>query len=191
MITVVVPSIPIRPHLLGRALESIERQEMQPHEVIVEMDDGRTGAAATRQRGLEKVTTEWVAFLDDDDEFMTHHLSSLHAAALEQEADYVYSWYEVVGGIDPMSQFFCLPWDNEQPHQTTITTLVRTDLAQSIGFGGSPEPDPNGGGILVGGEDYRFTLGCMAAGAKIWHLGVKTWYWHHDSGNTSGLPTRW
>jgi hypothetical protein len=191
MITVVVPSIPPREGMLNRALASVQAQTLLPAETIVEIDHGRTGAAATRQRGLERVKTEWVAFLDDDDEFMPFHLQQLSIAAYQSEADYVYSWYEVVGGSDPMGQFFGAPWDNAQPHQTTITTLVRTELAQSVGFGGEPEADPNGGGAIVGGEDYRFTLGCMEKGARIHHLPQRTWLWHHHGANTSGLPANW
>jgi hypothetical protein len=177
--------------MLDRALASVKAQTYQPKDVIVEFDDSRSGAAATRQRGLTKVATPYVAFLDDDDEFLPEHLDLLLDTMQGWQADYVYPWYEVVGGTDPMPQFFGLPWDNEQPHQTTITTLVRTDLAQEVAFGGEPESDPNGGGFLVGGEDYRFTLGCMERGARIVHLPRRTWLWHHHGANTSGLPTNW
>jgi len=190
-VTVVMPTIPPRAAMRDRALQSVRGQTRLPEAVVVEVDDAREGAAATRQRGLEAVETEWVAFLDDDDEFLPHHLESLHAAATALRADYAYSWYEVVGGIDPMPQFFGVPWDDAAPHQTTITTLVRTELALAVGFGGEPMEDPNGGGVTVGGEDYRFTLGCLAAGAVIYHLPARTWRWHHHGRNTSGLASRW
>jgi glycosyltransferase involved in cell wall biosynthesis len=188
LVTVVIPSIPPRAAMLARAVGSVLAQTNKDLDIIVQVDEERLGAAANRQRGLEQVDTEWVAFLDDDDEFLERHLQVCLDAAYEHDADYVYPWYNVINGGDPMSQFFGLPWDNNQPHQTTITTLVKTDLAQSIGFGGDPEPDPNGGGIIVGGEDYRFTLGCMEAGAKIHHVADRTWNWHHHGRNTSGLP---
>lgn len=193
LVTVVIPSIPTRAGngLLDRALASVKAQTSRPAEVIVEFDDDRLGAAVTRDRGLRRVKTPYVAFLDDDDEFKDHHVASLLLYAQAHDADYVYPWYDVVGGTDPMSQFEGLPWDDAQPHQTTITTLVRTELAQAVGFGGEPEPDPNGGGVLVGGEDYRFTLDCMEKGAKIVHLSRRTWRWHHHGANTSGLPDRW
>jgi len=190
-ISVVIPSIPVRPGMLAQAVTSVKDQTLLPHEIIVEMDEDREGAAATRQRGLQKVTTPWVAFLDDDDAFLERHLRSLLDHALEQEADYVYSWYNVINGTDPMPQFFGLPWDNEQPHQTTITTLVRTEIAQEVGFRQGSMEDPNGGGIEVGGEDYVFTLGCMELGAKIHHLADRTWNWYHHGNNTSGLPSNW
>lgn len=193
LVTVVIPSIPTRVDngLLDRALHSVKMQTSRPAEVVVEIDEDRLGAGPTRNRGLMRVKTPYVAFLDDDDAFKPEHIDLLLDTMQGHDADYVYSWYDVIGGVDPMPQFFNLPWDNAQPHQTTITTMVRTELAQSVGFGGEPEPDPNGGGIYVSGEDYRFTLGCMEKGAKITHLPRRTWQWFHHGANTSGLPNRW
>ncbi len=57
----------------------------------VEYDHEHTGAAATKNRGLAKVTTEWVAFLDDDDQFKPEHLEKLREAQLDSGADVVYS----------------------------------------------------------------------------------------------------
>jgi hypothetical protein len=193
LVTVVIPSIPLRVDngLLDRALASVKAQTSLPKEVVVEFDYDREGAGIIRTRGLAKVTTPYVAFLDDDDEFKPEHIDLLLDTMQAHGADYVYPWYDVVGGTDPMSQFENQPWDNEHPHQTTITTLVRTDLAQSVGFATPPMEDPNGGGIFVGGEDWRFTLGCMDQGAKIVHLPRRTWRWHHHGANTSGLANRW
>jgi hypothetical protein len=72
--------------------------------------------------------------------------------------------------------------------QTTVTTLVRTELAQDVGFLWPADSEIDG---QRAGEDWEFTRGCMAYGAKISHLVEHTWLWHHDSGNTSGLPDRW
>ena len=189
-VTVVVPTIPARRSLLRRALTSVDAQTLGDPEIVVEVDHSGEGAAATRQRGLEAVRTPWVAFLDDDDEFLPGHLEALRACAEWSGADYVYAWYEVVGGTDPMPGNFGRPFDPAAPVQTTITVLVRTDLAQAVGFRGGPVADPNGSGLTVGGEDHRFTLGCAAAGADVRHLPVRTWLWHHHGGNTSGLPAR-
>jgi glycosyltransferase involved in cell wall biosynthesis len=147
----------------------------------------------TRQRGLDTVETEWVAFLDDDDEFLPEHLELLMNAALEQDADYVYSWYHVIGGTDPRPEVFGRPWDPENPVQTTITTLVRTTTAQAAGFLVDPEEtdDLTSPDRHYAGEDWRFTQRVNDAGAHIYHLPMKTWNWYHHSGNTSGLPNRW
>lgn len=191
-ITVVVPTIPPRANLLARALASVEIQTLQPKAVIVETDTDRLGAALTRQRGLEKVETEWVAFLDDDDEFMAHHLRSLSLWAVFQRADYVFSWYHVCGGTDPRPEEFGLPWDRECPRQTTVTTLVRTEIALAVGgFSSDGEDNLHSPDRHYAGEDWLFTERVNASGATISHLPRKTWYWHHHGANTSGLPGKW
>lgn len=209
-ITVVVPSIPTRGIQLSWALQSIKQQLLPATEVIVEMDTNHTGAGATRQRGLSKVKTKWVAFLDDDDCFDLNHLKLLMEHALENEADYAYSWFWTIPGrmpplradepvtdlcdVFPVSHFTD-PWDPADPRQTTITTLVRTELAQAVGFVTPISADTKDG--QRPGEDWDFTLGCNQLG-KISHLAYRTWYYRHWGfgmkgipGNTSGLGSRW
>lgn len=198
-VTVAIPSIPPRAHLLRRAVDSVLNQTW--HSVAglsIAVDNRREGAGVTRQRALEGVNTEWTAFLDDDDEFMPQHIEALMQHALETNADYVFSWFEVVGmggrrlgDRDPVfpPTHFTEPWDDNHPRQTTITVLVRTELAQAVGF--VPPPDGKTIDGQTWGEDWQFTLGCLAIGAKISHLVERTWLWHHDSLNTSGRPDRW
>lgn len=191
-ITVAIPTIPPRYGLLARAIRSVAGQSLPPDALSVAWDTERQGAAVTRQRALDAVQTGWTAFLDDDDEMLPTHLAQLMRHARETEADYVYSWFETVPhGCDPFPTYhFTNEFNLADPIQTTITVLVKTDLAKSVGF---VEQDDEG--KLVGGqrwgEDYEFTLGCLRAGAKISHLVERTWLWHHDSGNTSGRPDRW
>lgn len=191
-ITVVIPTIPPRRHLLERALESVKAQTLLPQHVIVNEDRQRHGAAITRQRALEQAKTDWVAFLDDDDEFKPGHLSCLAAAAQETGADYVYSWYDVVGGTDPRPEQFGQQFDPCNPTQTTITTLVRTELAQEAGFlPDTPDTTLRSPDRYYAGEDWLFTRRCNDLGAYIFHTPFKTWKWWHWGGNTSGLPDRW
>jgi Glycosyl transferase family 2 len=61
------------------------------------------------------VTTEFVAFLDDDDTFMPEHLEKLREAQLDSGADVVYSMpfipqLAAQGGIDP-SGMWGAPFD--------------------------------------------------------------------------------
>jgi glycosyltransferase involved in cell wall biosynthesis len=90
-ITVVIATIPPRVKLLRKALASVVMQTLQPAAIVVEYDHERTGAAATKNRGLARVISEWVAFLDDDDQFMPEHLEKLAAAQHESSAGVVYS----------------------------------------------------------------------------------------------------
>jgi glycosyltransferase involved in cell wall biosynthesis len=187
-VVAVIPSIPVRTQLLDRAVTSVRNQQRAVDRLVVAVDHNREGAARTRLRGLLGASgSDWVAFLDDDDEWLPSHVEVLLAAADETGADYVYSWFETVpGGRDPFPPFFFTdPWDDARPRHTTMTVMVRTELALRVGF--TPPTD----GATCGNEDWRFTLGCMAQGAKIHHVPQRTWLWHHDSGNTSGLPDRW
>ena len=184
-VTVVVPFHTQRETngYLQRALRSIDQQTLRGVQVIAVRDEERQGAAVTRQTGLMLVDTPWVAFLDSDDEMDPCHLERCMGAAEERGADYVYPWFRVMGGHDPFPMFFGKPFDPTSPNSTTITILVRTELAQDVGF----TQDPN---VQVSGEDYQFTLGCVARGANIWHHPERTWTWHHHGSNSSGMPGR-
>src|SRR6202000_2030863 len=149
------------------------------------------GAIATRNRALAHVTTPYVAFLDDDDEMLPEHLISLWSTKEMNDADYVYSYYPVVDpsgprrpDLDPLGTFG-KPFDPKRPVQTTVTTLVRTELAQDVGFSIPDDIPPTPDGNRAG-EDWAFTLGCVAAGAYIHHLPERTWLWHWHGMNTSG-----
>jgi glycosyl transferase family 2 len=172
--------------MLRRAVGSVMAQTFVPAAVAVAVDRDGIGAAETRQGALTMVQTEWVAFLDDDDQMLPQHLETLMRAALETGADYVYSWF-TDDHVDPLGHFG-KPFDPDNPTQTTITTLVRTDLAQEVGFRAPPP-----GELIHGqpyGEDFQFTLGCLEMGAEILHVPERTWIWNWHGNNTSGLPWR-
>src|SRR5690349_19947683 len=98
-ITVAIPSIPVvRSAMLAQAVRSVLRQSLPAAALSVAFDTTAAGAAATRQRALDAVRTPWVAFLDDDDQFKPEHLEKLYLHAMNSGADYVYSWFEMVGG---------------------------------------------------------------------------------------------
>lgn len=189
-VSVVIPTHPARISngMTKRAFGSALLQAYTPDEVIVEIDKQRAGAAVTRNRGLQQVSSEWVAFLDSDDQLKKNHLEVLVNAALETGADYLYTWYEPIGfAYDPLPHFGKV-FDPERPTQTTITTLVRAELAKEIGF-----RDVTPGKLIDGqryGEDFQFTVECIAAGATILHIPQRTWLWNAHGANTSGLPTQ-
>jgi hypothetical protein len=163
-------------------------QSYPPAGIIIEVDKHREGAAVTRNRGLQKVSTPWTAFLDSDDQLKKQHLEILVRAAQETGADYLFTWYDPIGfRYDPLPHFGKV-FDPENPTQTTITTLVRTELAQEVGF-----RDVEPGKLVDGqryGEDYQFTVECIAKGAEIVHVPQRTWLWNAHGLNTSGLPTQ-
>jgi hypothetical protein len=209
-VTVVVPTIGPRIEMLRQARESIWNQTLLTRRLVVQEDVAHEGAAATRHKGLMRVRTPWVAFLDDDDLMQPDHLEKLLRHALDTGADYVFSWFWTspsrrvpLGATeaepdlcDPFPvTHFTDPWDPAAPRQTTVTTLVRTELAREVGFA-----QPEEGEMVKGqraGEDWVFTLRCNELG-KISHLPERTWRWRHwgfgrvgQAGNTSGLGSRW
>jgi Glycosyl transferase family 2 len=184
-ITVAISSIPVRTSLLHRALASIAVQTLPAEALSIAIDIDRQGAGPTRTRALRQVQTPWLAFMDDDDELLPHHLETLCNAQCEFGADVVWPWFQVIGGYDPIAGNRGKQWNHDEPHTFPITTLVRTELAQQCFF---PEPLSNVG---CSGEDFNFWMQMSNLGAKFHHVNEITWRWFHDSGNTAGLPTRW
>ncbi|MGH2964485.1 MAG: glycosyltransferase family 2 protein [Solirubrobacterales bacterium] len=96
-VSVIVPAFNRAP-LLRRALQSITQQRPRLAAQVIVVDDASTddtaevaqafgaqvithernlGAAATYESGLRAASNEWVALLDDDDEWLPHHLDTL------------------------------------------------------------------------------------------------------------------
>lgn len=98
-VSVIIPTYN-RAHLIGRAIQSVLNQTYQDFEIIV-VDDGSTdntdevvkdfgderigyirhkgnkGGAAARNTGIRAAKGEYIAFLDDDDEFLPNKIESL------------------------------------------------------------------------------------------------------------------
>ena len=202
-ITVVVPTIPVRPVMFERAVRSVfeAREQMHlrfgdnvPVYLHTPLDVMREGAAVVRHRGLLDVRTAWMAFLDDDDAMHPDHLVELFTAAMEHQADYVWSRFQIrfpdgrtFQGPQFLGEKAFQQWNDEDPCQTTVTTLVRTQLA--LDAGGFLFDDD--GSEVDGnrrGEDHVFTLRCRKAGGTFRHVEKVTWDWWHHGRNTSGLP---
>lgn len=185
-ITVVVATIPPRADLLARALASVATQTLPPAEVVVECDTDRLGAAATRNRALERVATEWVAFLDDDDELYPDHLRALARCARLTGTDVVYPGYDA--DVDPTGMFG-VPFDPvllRRANYIPVTVLARTDAVRAAG-GFQPHPDRNGDPC----EDWGLWLAMLDRGARFVHLPRRTWRWHNRGDSTRGRADRW
>jgi len=159
----------------------------------IEVDLERTGAAATRNRALSRVDTEWVAFLDDDDQWSNHHVNSLLEHAERTGADVVYPGCRVVGANGreiPLREEwgrFGREFDPEVLREQSyipVTSLVRSELACRVLFGPPA-------GVETDYDDWGFYLRLLELGAKFSHLPKVTWTWHHDGQNTGGRPDRW
>lgn len=192
MITVVIAAIDTRlglGGLLERAVRSAgEAQTFKPARILVQLDADREGAAATRNHALETVDTEWVAFLDDDDELLPDHLKLCGRAARLTAADVVYPGYQPVGGGDPVG-CFGIPFDGELLQRRNFipaTTLCRTEAVLAAG-GFQPHPDEHGDPC----EDWGLWLAMHEQGATFYHLPRVTWRWNLAPGSTRGRPDRW
>jgi glycosyltransferase involved in cell wall biosynthesis len=109
LVSVIIPTCR-RPHMLGRALDSVLRQTFQDFEVLVVDDaaDGsaepvvsmrpnpaihyirhsaRRGASAARNTGIDRSTGYYIAFLDDDDEWDPDKLRKQVERFAESEVD--------------------------------------------------------------------------------------------------------
>ena len=103
---------------LRLAIESVRAQNFQDFEIIV-VDDGsrdnpqeviesfhdprlhfirqpNAGGGAARNRGIDETRGRFVAFLDSDDVFLPHHLSSMHALLEDTQdiAGYARVWVD-------------------------------------------------------------------------------------------------
>jgi Glycosyl transferase family 2 len=191
-VTACVPSIPPRANgLRTRALASAAAQTYPPAAIAVAVDVRREGVWAMRNQLLAMVRTPWLAWLDDDDEWLPHHLERLLWAQQRTDADMVFPWFEPVGMHD-MVGHFGKPFDPAAPHATTMTFLCRTGLARRVGFRGPPDPAQ----AANAGEDERHVQGLVAADAVVVHLPERTWRYHYHpldpaGANTSGLPAGW
>lgn len=179
-----IPTIGPRHDLMLRALRSVSEQTLSPAAVAIEHDHDRSGAAATRNRALEKVGTEWVAFLDDDDELYPNHLKLCARYATLQGVDVAYPGYDC--DDDPV-HCFGIPFDAsllKRRNMIPVTTLCRTEKVLEAG-GFQPHPDEHGNP----NEDHGLWLAMLERGAKFGHLPVRTWRW--NLGGTKGRPDRW
>lgn len=188
-VTAVVPAIPPRVHThLHRALDSVLQQERPVDAISVSIDHHRLGSAKNRSRALSGVGTEWVALLDDDDEWCPDHVRLLMEHAEETGADLVYPWFTVPEGWDPWPDREGQPFNEEllrTMNYIPITVLARTDLLWDAGGFTNKGPSDNPC------DDWGTWEKLLASGAKFSHLNRRTWIWHWHSGNTSGRPGRW
>jgi len=124
LFSIIIP-VHNRQDLLGRTLESVRGQDFDDFEVLV-IDDGSTdqtpsiierfssldsrfqgitqtksGVSAARNRGIAEAFGEWIIFLDSDDLFFEHSLSTFQKWINENpSADVVAGFTEHIDGDD-------------------------------------------------------------------------------------------
>lgn len=189
-VCVAIPTLPTRQGMLGRAMASVCAQDHPVADVAVAVDLEREGAWVARNRAATMAChsgAHWVAFLDDDDELLPCHCSTLLRAAEDAQADVVWGWFTVAGGADPFPHYRGRQYDAAQPHIVPITYMVRAQLLhQALRDMGGFQPD----GIGAWDNQDQPLLDYYHREGRMLAVEDTTWRWYHHGTNTSGLPTR-
>lgn len=188
VIDVVIPYHEARARngMLDRAVASVEAQTL-PGRAVLQLDDTGAGAAATRNAGLARATTPWVALLDSDDELHPQHLERCATFLGAADADVVYPWFDRVGWPDPWPGRENRPFDEaalRRGNYIPITVLVRRELLLAVG-GFRPDRTLSPPAEC---EEWGTWLRLLDAGARFAHLPERTWTWHCHGRNSSGSP---
>lgn len=190
-ITVVIPTIPQRKGKLRKAISSVMAQTYPVYALSVAVDLDGDGSAITRNRALGSVTTDWVVFLDDDDQFLPNGIETLVRGQLESNADVVYGLPRIVDAFGKIQPRFFEAGGPEvfdpdllrQKSYIPVVSLVRRELTTPHDF--NYVSDKNGSY-----DDWGFYLELLDRGARFHHVNQETFIWNIDGGNTSGKPDR-
>lgn len=201
VVTVVIPTHK-RPDKLARCLNSVLNQTYRMLEVLVVNDnrigddsdemteyvladflakdarirvvhtDGGIGGGAARNLACSQAKGEYLAFLDDDDEYLRDKISSQLAFMRENGLDMCWqdvSWYNECGRLVEHRRLnHCKDFSREgllHAHlltpiaPTAIYMLKRSLFEQTEGFGD-----------VAAGQDWWLMLRCIEAGAKIGYM---------------------
>jgi glycosyltransferase involved in cell wall biosynthesis len=173
LVSVVIPTHQ-RSHLVGRAVQSALAQSLKEIEVIVVIDgsdesteralasivderlrvvtlEKNQGAGVARNIGAENARAEWIAFLDDDDEWMPEKLAVQLAAARQSTVRYpiiacrlimrrenrvVILPRRTIAENEPLSEYlFCrsgIFWGDGLLQTSTV--LTKTDLVRRLPY---------------------------------------------------------
>lgn len=200
-VAVCIATVPPRAHLLERAKASVEFQTRPADQIIIQVDRDGDGPARTRNNAWRRAETDYVAILDDDDEFLPNHLDLCMRAARVEKADLIYPWFEHVGWPewtkdrpDPLA----VPYEGRLQHPLGIrfgpeqaahlrryafipvTTVMRRSMLEAVG--GYPEPGSPLWRQCNGLEDWAVELAMLDAHAKFVHVPYRTWRLHHGTG---------
>jgi hypothetical protein len=195
-VTIITATIPTRANLLNRAVESVKAQTLQPAHHLIMEDTKKIGGAGVLDKLLKKVTTKYVAVLDDDDELLPRHIEAIYKCITESDADLVYPWfrYQTSGNAGHLEHYFGVEWSNNHVHQVPITWIAKTlAIKRAGGFSEGYETESmniDGSGNRIG---YDFTLiqNLVAHNRIIKHHPEITWIYHDDRESTLGMPSRW
>lgn len=180
-ISVVTPSVPERAPFLAEARASVAAQSCRvPVTHLVLLDRRHRGAAIARNKLLEQVETEWVAFLDDDDLFDRDHLQSLLDLAHATDSDVTWSWCRCISeraiSIPRPTAFD--PEALRDRNYIPVTVLARTAAVRAAG--GFSKRDRF--------EDWHLWLRMLDNGARFAVVPRVTWTYRLMGDNLTFRP---
>ena len=227
-VSVIIPSSG-RPRLLDRALASVLAQTFEDLEVLVVLDGPqeilyrelqshsdprlrvlmnatRLGVSATRNAGVSEATGEWVAFLDDDDEWFPDKLALQLAYAHEkaesnpvigtryitrsQHGDFVWPrrvprpGEEISEYLFVREGFFC-----GEGNLLPSTVMARRQLLLDVPFNVDEPIHQDWGWLLECGHTPGVTFHCLEKALAVWNHDV--WRERLSSARTVGHSLRW
>lgn len=197
-ITVLTVTIPGREQLLAENLTSVNAQTIPVTAQLVYShpigdQEAQIEYARAKNSLLSAVTTPWVAILNDDDSWLSHHIETVlpHLG----NADVVYSWD--ADGHKPREN--CNDWTTEALRETFAHTnfvdgncLIRRSALQAVG--GFPTdwegPGPWDGGhyeaSIARFEDWRLWQLLIVQRARFRCVPVATWIYGKTPGQICG-----
>jgi glycosyltransferase involved in cell wall biosynthesis len=129
-IAVLTPTLPERTEMLATCIASVKSQTRPANIHCIGLDTYRIGPAAIRNKLVRELPEEidWLAFLDDDDQFLPRHLEKLSAVA--EDADVVFSSSNLSNpALYPTHDYRRLVDGN----YISITCLVRRSMFEFVG----------------------------------------------------------
>ena len=195
-------------HFIGRAIHSALDQTLPPTQIVV-VDDGseddtekvcgrlrdriqyirvpHAGKSVARNIGMSVLATDYIAFLDADDEFLPSHLDQLMAVAERNGADVFYdcveSPYFMAGRRPPRRPQGKQAYRHLSCYQLWLpASMVSAEFVRRLGV----QFDP---GLEIG-EDLLFMARLIVGGARIRYVrryGIRV---GRHGANTTGDPGR-
>jgi glycosyltransferase involved in cell wall biosynthesis len=167
MISVITPTVAGREDLLRECIASVSAAGLQH---LIASDPQHLGPAVVRNQLLERVTTPWVVFLDDDDLLYPQYQRIVERRF--KDADVIYTAWDLTGGEEPVPR----PFDADllrRGNYIPVTACVRTEAVRAVG--GFPEDWQL--------EDHGLWIRLLDAGYRFTYVPVIGWVYRRQPGS--------
>lgn len=181
---IITPSLPERAELMVEACESVKQQTVAcAHHVY--LDHARIGPALIRNTIMERVSCEYVGFLDDDDLLDPEHvellLAALDADQNGEPADLAFSWYRSEGAPETprVTEWDDWAYGTMLGGRNLIPVTVMARRHAILNAGGFRPDDRY--------EDYKLWMRMLANGCRFTVVPLETWTYRMHGDNRTHL----